>query len=437
MSFTVLIVDDEREMCVSLTEILATHGLDSIYTTDPRDVGRILRSRRIDLVVMDIRMPQMGGIDLLALVKDYDRALPVIMITGYPSLESAVQSMRYGALNFFVKPLKVKELVAEIERIRGSRQRGGAEAASTPIVTRNPSMLKVLDELERVAPTDAPVLVTGESGTGKELVASALHSRSARKNEPFVKINCASIPDSLLESEMFGHEKGAFTDAVRTHIGKLEQAGAGTIFFDEIGDMSPSTQPKLLRVLQDGEFQRIGGAEVLHTAARLVAATNRPVDELLAQKRFREDLFYRLSVVTIHLPPLRERKDDLDLLLGHFLDLFNRKYAKDIHDASDDVKEIFRRHDWPGNVREYRNCIERAAIFCEGPRIDVEHLPSQYTRMSSHDFPDGLDAVYEMMSRQKILEALSRSGGEKQKAARILNVSRKTLYNRMKKLGMQ
>jgi DNA-binding NtrC family response regulator len=437
MAFTILIADDEREMCVSLSEIFSSHGFRPLFATNPLEVLQIVEKNVIDLVIMDVRMPQMGGLDLLRLLKARFRSLPVIMITGYPSIESAVQSMRYGALNFFVKPLKMRELVREIETIRSSQERVSATAGKDRIVTRSPGMQRVLEEIQRVAPTDAPVLISGESGTGKELVAGAIHEGSRRRDEPFVKINCASIPDTLLESELFGHEKGAFTDAHHRHTGKLELADKGTIFFDEIGDMSSRTQPKLLRVLQDGEFQRLGGTETLRTRARLIAATNRDIEELLARGTFREDLFYRLSVVPIHLPALRERKGDLDLLVRHFLELFNVTYAKEIGEVSPAVREIFSQHDWPGNVRELRNCLERAVIFCDGPTIGEDHLPAQYLKVRDRGFPDSLEAVYEKLSRQRISEALARSSGEKQKAAELLRISRKTLYNRMKKLGME
>jgi len=437
MAFTILIVDDEREMCLSLAEIFTSHGYHSVHATDPQEVPALLEKNRIDLVIMDIRMPQVPGTELLKLLKARYRALPVIMITGYPSVQSAVQCMRYGALNVFTKPLAVRELLEEIERIRSSRELSSDGAGDSRIVTANPLMLQVLEEITRVAPTDAPVLISGESGTGKEMVASAIHQGSSRSGEAFVKINCASIPDTLLESEMFGHEKGAFTDAVRRHLGKLELADRGTIFFDEIGDMSGGTQPKLLRVLQDGEYQRLGGTETLHSNARLIAATNKDIEDLLSRGLFREDLFYRLSVVRIHLPALRERKEDLDLLVPHFLRLFSGAYAKDIRGVSDAVRHIFYGHDWPGNVRELRNCIERAAIFCDGPLIGEEHLPAQYLKLRARGFPETLDEVFENLSRQKISEALARSRGEKQKAARMLKISRKTLYNRMKKLGME
>jgi DNA-binding NtrC family response regulator len=437
MAFTILIVDDEREMCLSLSEIFSSYGFDSVTTTDPRAVPALIEAHSIGLLIMDIRMPQQSGIDLLKLIKSRDRSLPVIMITGYPSIENAVESMRYGALNVFVKPLKIRELVREIEQIRDSRARAGGETGAGSLVTGNPGMLRILGEIERVALTDAPVLLTGESGTGKELAASAVHGRSPRRDKPFVKVNCASIPDTLLESEMFGHERGAFTDAIRRHIGKLELASGGTLFLDEIGDMTLATQSKLLRVLQDGEFQRLGGMDTLRSSARVIAATNKNVGELLEDKLLREDLFYRLSVVTIHLPALRERKDDIDRLLSHFLHVFNAEYGKRITAVSDPVKDLLLRHDWPGNVRELRNCIERAVIFCDSERIQEEHLPAQYLKMRDQGFPDCLEAVYERLSRQKISEALARTSGEKQKAARLLNISRKTLYNRMKKFGME
>jgi DNA-binding NtrC family response regulator len=380
-------------------------------------------------------MPQQSGIDLLRAIKVRDRSLPVIMITGYPSVENAVASMRYGALNVFVKPLKIRELVREIEQIRDSVP--GGRGRRRLAGDGQPQMLRILGEIDRVAQSDAPVLITGESGTGKELAAGAIHGRGPRRQLPFIKVNCASIPDTLLESELFGHERGAFTDAIRQHVGKLELAGGGTIFLDEIGDMTLATQSKLLRVLQDGEFQRLGGTQTIRCGARVIAATNKEVADLLAQKVFREDLFYRLSVVTIELPPLRERKDDIDRLLLHFLGAFNAKYEKVIAGVSDRVRDILLLHDWPGNVRELRNCIERAVMFCDGDRIGEEHLPAQYLSRRDQGFPDSLETVYERLSRQKIAEALARSSGEKQKAAKLLNISRKTLYNRMKKLGME
>jgi DNA-binding NtrC family response regulator len=440
VAFTVLIVDDEREACLSLSEILSTHGIQSVTATDPRTVPDLLASRPVDLAIMDMRMPGLSGIDLLKVLKERDRSLPVIVVTGYPSVENAVECMRYGALNFFVKPLKIRELLREVRTVREARTVSHPEPDPPPVVTREPSMLRVLEEIRRVAPTDAPVLITGESGTGKELVANALHTWGWRALKPFVKVNCASIPDTLLESEMFGHEKGAFTDAASRHVGKLELAGEGSLFFDEIGDMSPRTQPKLLRVLQDGEFQRLGGTQTIRSRARIIAATNRDVEALLREGAFREDLYYRLSVVTIDLPPLRERAGDIDLLLEHFVRRSGRRYDKTVQGISPSVRDILHRHPWPGNIRELQNCIERAVIFCDGPLIREEHLPAQYLKIREQGFPFGdpesLEAASARLHRQQIAEALRRTGGEKQEAARLLRISRKTLYNRMKKLGM-
>jgi two-component system response regulator AtoC len=436
MPFTILIVDDEREMCVSLSEILHSHGFQAVFTTDPLQVPGLLRGSDVGLVIMDIKMPQTSGIDLLKLLRERHYSLPVIMITGYPSIENAVRSMKYGALNFFVKPLKIRELVREIRQIADSRERTEPAPEETRIVTRNGAMLRILDEVNRVAPTDVAVLITGETGSGKELIANAIHDRSRRAGRPLVKVNCASIPDTLLESEMFGHEKGAYTDAASRHVGKLELAHGGTIFFDEIGDMTIRTQAKLLRALQDGEFQRLGGLETLRTDARVIAATNQDIDSRLKDGSFREDLFYRLSVVRIEVPSLRERKEDIDLLLDYFLDQCGRRYGKRIEGFAEPARELLRSHDWPGNVRELKNCIERAVIFCDGDQVGIEHLPAQYLRANSQGlFPD-LDRARESLDRQRISEALARCGGEKQKAATLLNISRKTLYNRMKKLGM-
>jgi DNA-binding NtrC family response regulator len=434
MPFTILIVDDEREMCVSLSEILRCQGFETLIATDPQAVPALLRKNRADLAIMDIRMPQLPGIDLLKLLKHEQPSLPVIMITGYPSVENAVRSMRYGALNFFVKPLPIQELLREIRQLADSPARGGGGEDRT--VTRNPRMLRILEEVERVAPTGAAVLITGETGTGKELIASAIHARSRRVERPFVKLNCASIPDTLLESELFGHEKGAYTDAADRHIGKLEAADRGTLFFDEIGDMTARTQAKLLRVLQDGEFQRLGGMETLRTDVRILAATNQDIERLLAQGSFREDLFYRLSLVRIEVPALRERKDDLELLLEHFLDRFNHCYSRDVRGFAPEARDIFYRHNWPGNVRELKNCVERAVIFCDSQTIGVEHLQAQYRRLGESSFPHELEGARERLNREMIAEALARSQGEKQKAAALLHISRKTLYNRMKKLGM-
>jgi DNA-binding NtrC family response regulator len=439
MGFQILIVDDEKEMCLSLAEILTSNGFQAMYTVDPLEVFSILNTHKVDLIIMDMKMPKLKGIDLLKNVKAADPLIPIIMITGYPSIENAVNSMKYGALNFYIKPLKIKELINEIQQLAKSRPEIERSNEVFPIVSQNGVMRRIMAEITKVASTDAPVLITGESGTGKELAACAIHYQSQRKSQPLIKVNCASIPDTLLESELFGHEKGAFTDAIKTRAGKFELANGGTIFLDEIGDMSLQTQPKILRVLQDGEIQRLGGMESIRTDVRLITATNKKIEQLLDQNRFRADLYYRISVVTIHLPPLRERKDDLALLTDYFLDYFNQVYKKGVHRLSEEVRALFIKHTWPGNIRELKNCLERAVIFAEAGEEELgqQHLPAQYREISEGYYPDDLDDIYDDLTKKKITEALAKSDGVKYKAAELLRIHRKTLYNKMRKLGLE
>jgi two-component system, NtrC family, response regulator AtoC len=350
-----------------------------------------------------------------------------------------VQSMKLGASHVFAKPPNLDELL-RVTRIllEGRRQkklRGRFD--QTRIVTRDPKLLKILGAMEKFAATDVPVLISGESGTGKELLANAIHESSPRKNGPLVKVNCAAIPETLLESELFGHEKGAFTDALQVRKGKFELAHRGTIFFDEIGDMSPGSQAKILRVLQEQEFERVGGSEVLRADFRLIAASNRNLHDLAGAGKFREDLYYRLSVVAIDLPPLRERKEDILLVCGFYLAHFSDLYEKRIAGLDQEVEQLFLRHSWPGNIRELRNCLERAVIFCESSTIGMEDLPAQYT-----EFAGGLPATdyqraYDQLDREIILDALLRSKGRKAKAAELLKIDRRTLYNRMKRLDLR
>ncbi len=440
MEYSILIVDDEIEMCKSLSEILQTHGYSVKYTTDPLKVRSILQRKPTDLIIMDIKMPGRSGIDTLKEIKKGKDKTDIIMITGYPSVDSAVKAMKYGALNFYTKPIKIPELLSEINQLAKSRQKRDASLNYNhkyKLVTINSEMLKIIETIEKVAPTDAPVIIQGESGTGKELVANSLHYKSKRHNKPFIKVNCAALPDTILESELFGHEKGAFTDAIKTHKGKFELANGGTIFLDEIGDMSLNTQAKILRVLQEKEFERVGGSNTLQTDIRVIAATNKDINKLISEGKFREDLYYRLSVITIELPSLRDRKDDILPLAKHFLKIFSTQYSKEIRGFSDKVENILLNHNWPGNVRELKNCIERAVIFCETDYITENELPSQYRGIIEKNESFTLDKAYDNISRDMILKALAKSNGVKQKAAEILNIHRKTLYNKMKKLGIE
>jgi DNA-binding NtrC family response regulator len=439
----ILIVDDEPEFCISLSELLRETGHTCIYTTNPREAMSILDSKPISLILMDVRMPEIGGLTLLQDIKAGNGEIPIIMITGYPNFQNAVTAMRYGAVNVMRKPVDVRELTEEIRTILGTQdRRKDSRPAISPAQLYNSKsrrMNEVLKNAERVAKTSAPVMVLGESGTGKELVASLLHQKGRRAKKPFMKINCAAIPETLLESELFGYEKGAFTDAKESKRGKIELADAGTLFLDEIGDMSLGLQAKMLRVLQDQEFERVGGTEVIRTDARFIAATNKDITSLLEEKSFREDLFYRISVVTLEVPPLRHRMEDIPVLVEFFLDYYNQLYGKEITGVTAEVDKAFQAHDWPGNIRELKNTIERAVIFCDKSTIDTSHLPSQYgCSDAGYTFTyDDYQNASKEFDREIILDALSRSDGSKAKAAKMLKIHRKTLYNKMKKLGME
>ncbi len=436
MGCHLLIVDDEEEMCISLSKILTSAGFESEYTTHPLAVKRLHSEKHFDLIIMDIRMPELSGLDLLQQFRAGFECVPVIMISAYASVENIVAAMKIGALNFYQKPIETDMLIAEIRGILHPSKRPAAALPPQPLGSCNVRMGEALKQSVKIAPTNAPVLLFGESGTGKEVVATLIHEQSARSAKPFVKINCASIPEALFESELFGYEPGAFTDAKRLHRGRFEIADGGTLFFDEIGEMGMDTQAKLLRVLQEKEFERLGGTLTIKSDVRIIAATNTDMRELIERKRFREDLFYRLAVVVITLPPLRERREDILPLATHFLDLFNAAYGRSITRISPEVEMLLREHSWPGNVRELKNCVERAVIFNETGELSLQDLAFQYESFGAQDEPS-MEEAHERLTRQIIVDALARCGGVKQKAAEFLKIHRKTLYNQMKKLGIE
>ncbi len=439
MPFEIMIVDDESEVCLSLGEFLTSQGYHVHEVDNPDNVMPLIESEHIDLVIMDVRMPSIGGIDLLKLIRKRHALLPVLMISGYPSVENAVRAMKYGALNFYTKPIRLPDLLQEIRRLEESVLARRPTSEVDRITTTSEAMRKVLSLVEKAGPTEASVIITGESGTGKELVADLLHAGSRRRESAYIKVNCAAIPDSLLESEMFGFEKGAFTDAHHQQKGKIELADNGTIFFDEIGDMSLKTQAKMLRVLQEKRFTRLGGTESIGTDFRVIAATNRDLEQMIQEGTFREDLYYRLSVIVLKLPPLRERPEDIVPIAGQFIRRFNTIYGKRVLGLADSVAAVLQQHSWPGNVRELKNIIERAVIFCDGDTIELGDLPEQYhiVGKSSNGGAQELSDLANDGSRAVILEALKRSNGLKGEAARMLNITRKTLYNRMKRLNLE
>jgi two-component system response regulator AtoC len=438
MSFEIMIVDDEAEVCLSLGELLNSKGYGVHRVEHPEEVMPLLEREPIDLIIMDVRMPSIGGIDLLKLVRQRHALLPVLMISGYASVENAVRAMKYGALNFYTKPIRLPDLLREIRHLEHSVRFGRPKGEADRIATSSPTMKKVLSLVEKAAPTEASVIIMGESGTGKELVADLLNEGSPRRANAYIKINCAAIPDNLLESEMFGYEKGAFTDAQQQQQGKFELADGGTLFLDEIGDMSLKTQAKMLRVLQEKRFTRLGGSKPIKTDFRVIAASNHSLEQMIKEGTFREDLYYRLSVIVLQLPPLRERREDIVPIAEEFVRSFSGVYGKQVFGLSPAVADVLQKHSWPGNVRELRNIIERAVIFCEGDTIELGDLPEQYKILTARSAasPEDLTEAAADGARAVILEALKRTNGVKGEAARLLNITRKTLYNRMKRLHL-
>ncbi len=436
MECEILIVDDDQSVCDSLSDLLRGRGYDVKVVMDPGKAVSAITPHSTALALVDMRMPRIGGIELLQLIKSRYPDLPVVIITGYATVDTAVTAMKYGAADVFTKPLRSSALLSQIERILTERRKRDDTSEEKVILSTDPRMREALALIRRAAPTDAPILIRGETGTGKELAARMVHRSSARRSRALVEVNCAAMPDTLLESEMFGYERGAFTDAKERKHGLLEMADGGTLFLDEIGEMSPATQAKMLRVLQEKRFTRLGGVETIRSDCRVVAATNRDIESAISTGRFREDLYYRLAVVEIHIPPLRDRPDDILPLAEHFLGRYARAYGRGELLLSEGVRAILRAQRWPGNVREIKNLMERAVIFCEAGAIQSRHLSPQYRQTEPADNPD-LSDRFAASARRIIEEAIRRAGGSKTEAARILHIDRKTLYNRMKKFDME
>ncbi len=418
-----------------MTAIFKREGHDAVYIQDPLAAEQVLSSGGFHIMVSDVRMAGLGGMDLLEQVRKRYPNIAIIMLTGYPTVKNAVRAMKLGAENFLTKPILPETLLTEIDRIGQSliRHMENNNSEMENFISEDKMVKSIMNQMATVADSKVPVLITGESGTGKELVAELLHKRSSRFSGPYVTVNCAALPETLLDSELFGVEKGAYTGADKSRKGKFETAHGGTLFLDEIGDMSLSTQAKILRVLQEHEVVRVGGQKVIPVDIRIVAATNRNLMELISIGSFREDLYYRLSVVNCQMPPLRERYGDIDLLVDFFLSQFNRIYNKQILGFDNETRKLLASHNWPGNIRELKNCVERACLFCDKEEIQTIHLPAQYTGTRGNL---SLGAELEQMNRRKIIEALDQSNGIRKKAAEILEIDRRTLYNRMKRLGI-
>jgi len=444
----ILLVDDEEGMRRLLSRILSREGYEPTTAASGEEALRLVGSEQFDLVITDIKMAGMSGLDLLHELKAFDPALPIIVITAYGTVESAVQALRAGAYDYITKPFEndeIKLTVAkafERERLlaenRYLHQELEGRYAFSGIVGKSLAMQEVFEISSSVAQSNANVLITGESGTGKELIARSIHFSSPRKEKPFIVLNCAALSEGVLESELFGHERGAFTGATATKKGRFELAHEGTLFIDEVGEMSLTAQVKLLRVLQEHEFERVGGTRTIRSDVRLVAATNKNLEAEVKKGNFREDLFYRLNVVNIELPPLRERREDIEGLARHFLAKYVQETGKKIQDLAPRTLSCLLAYEWPGNVRELQNAIERAVVLARGEVITPRDLPQglQGDAQICLELPErggSLPEILEDLERQLIMQTLKREGGSQTRAADALGIKRTTLRYKLEK----
>ncbi|AKF09458.1 sigma-54-dependent transcriptional regulator [Sandaracinus amylolyticus] len=470
----ILIADDEANLRRVLGAQLQRDGYDVLMAEDGEQALATLAENHVDVVISDLRMPKLDGMQLLKRITASQPELPVIIITAHGTVDTAVEALKLGAFDYVTKPFdrtEFKNVVDKASRTAELRQREG-EMAERGLIGQSPAMLSIYSVIEKVADTPSTVLITGESGTGKELIARALHEKSSRHDKPFIRVNCAAIPRDLIESELFGYEKGAFTGAVTSKPGRFELADGGTLFLDEIGEIPVNMQVKLLRAIQEQEFERVGGIKTIEVDVRLIAATNRDLAQEIKEQRFREDLYYRLNVVQMRLPPLRERQGDIPLLVEHFVKRFRERLKKSrVVGVGDAAMEVLLAHPWPGNIRELENVIERAMLFCDGERIDVGDLPPDLrvtppsspgshaavasARRAEIDEDDDEDLGEEptasgeiglkelvreaaaKVERELIVRALQQTGGNVTHTARLLKISRKSLQTKMKELGLR
>ncbi len=450
---TILIVDDEKNYLVVLEALLSPEGYEIITADNARSALRLIEESDLDLVLTDMKMPGVSGMELLEQCKKINPEVPVIMMTAYGTIEMAVQAMKKHAFDYITKPFQNEELKVTIKKalenyrlIKENRRLSEALSEKhkfSNIIGRSKPMLRIYDLIGKVAYSKASVLITGPSGTGKELIAKAIHYESPRKNRPFVSVNCGALTETLLESELFGHEKGAFTGAVALKKGRFELADGGTLFLDEVGEMPPSLQVKLLRVLQEMEFERVGGTRSLRVDVRVLSASNRNLKETVAEGSFREDLFYRLNVIHIEVPPLRERPEDIRLLVNHFIDKYRRTSGEEKIELSPEVWKSFYAYRWPGNVRELENVIERAVVLNSEGVINQRDLPAEFSeenmeldvdRFIPSDVP--LQETLEKIEEQLIRRALKQSGDVQSHAAERLGITKSLIQHKMKKYNI-
>lgn len=447
MKFNILIIDDEKNIREGLGAALEMDGYTVFLAADGKQGLEILERGDIDLVITDLKMPEVSGEEILAKVTGETPGIPLIVLTGHGTIDSAVDAMRKGAYDFLTKPVNLDRLSLLVKRalerreisLQNSVYRKEIEGKTTfeNMIGKSHEIQKVFDLVKKVAPSKASVLITGESGVGKEMIANALHNLSPRKDKPFIKVHCAALSDSLLESELFGHEKGAFTGAIAMKRGRFELAHEGTIFLDEIGEISQNVQVKLLRVIQERKFERVGGEETLDVDVRIIAATNRNLEEEIKKGNFREDLYYRLNVVNINVPPLRERKDDIPIMVNNFIRKFSKENNKNITTVDTKAKNALYSYDWPGNIRELRNCIEGAVVIAEGSTLRLEDLPPA-VRKSQENSSISIPAGTDMDTAEKIIirETLLFCHGNKSKTAQVLGIGRKTLHRKLMEMNL-
>ena len=468
----ILVADDEPNLRRVLTAILLREGYEVLSAADGAEALELLSANKstIDVVITDLKMPKVDGMEVLRRVATQAPSCPVIMITAFGSVYNAVQAVKAGAFDYVEKPFEQNQIRVVVEKAvkQSAANRTGPQTLSNEsdtlgrfgLVGNSPEMLAIYQIIEKVADTPSTVLITGESGTGKELVAKALHEHSGRNQQPFIKINCAAIPKNLMESELFGYEKGAFTGAASAKPGRFELADGGTLFLDEIGEIPVEMQVKLLRAIQESEFERVGGVKTIKVNVRLITATNRDLEQEIQEGNFRDDLFYRLNVVPLQIPPLRNRRGDIPLLVTHIIAKFNERLNKAVEGISAPALEKLQQHTWPGNIRELENVLERTILFCAKPEIEPEDLPDEFTQADAKVFIPPLEiaegdsgealaikgetslkdivrAETSRVERELIAKALDETGGNVTQAAKLLKISRKSLQMKMKDFGLR
>jgi DNA-binding NtrC family response regulator len=440
----VLIVDDDRAVGTVLMGLLRQAGHEAAYVSSGEDALARVASRPVDVVITDLRMPSMDGMELLERIAERAPGVPVIMLTAHGTVQTAVEAMKKGAADFLLKPFDRDEVLFTVDKaLRASQHAAERPAAAAsddePWLGDSEAMKEVADLVKRAARTSSTVLIRGESGSGKEVAARAIHAASPRASGPFVPVHCAALPENLLESELFGYEKGAFTGATQRKPGRVELAQGGTLFLDEIGDVSAAVQVKLLRLLQEKEYQRLGGTEALEADVRFLAATHRDLDEMVEAGEFREDLYYRLNVIPIYVPSLRERRSDIPHLARRFVRKLGEQNGRPDAELEPDAIELLKAQDWPGNVRELSNFIERLVVFAESDSIRVSDVERELERQpkKARAVPSGetLETRREEAERAAIVDALDRANGNRTQAARLLGISRRTLYNKLAEIG--